>query len=46
MSIRTAILAALVAFGFAGAAAAMCDGAKQHQAETPIVLPNQDSASS
>ncbi len=46
MTIRTALLAALVAFGFGGAAAAMCDGKTQHQAQAPVVLPNQDGASS
>lgn len=46
MSIRPALLAALVLLGFAGAAAAMCDGRTQHQAHAPVVPPVQDGAAS
>lgn len=46
MTIRTAIAAALLAIGAAGAASA-CGAAKTgQQAQTPIVLPGEDGASS
>ena len=45
MSIRTTLLAALLALGAAGGAFAMCGGQTAHQAKTPIVT-TQDGASS
>jgi hypothetical protein len=46
MILRTALLAALVAMGLAGAASA-CGAAKSgQQAQTLIPLPNQDGSSS
>ena len=45
MSIRTTLLAMLLALGFAGGAFAMCSGQAATQAKAPIVT-TQDGASS